>query len=61
MGFVVGRNSKIIGLEYRQALRKFPQPKLPEVLARFLGVAQHYKHLLKNPFRDLVDIHELKT
>ena len=61
LGFVVGKNGTLMGLEYRQATRKFPLPKLPEVLTRFSGMAQHYKHLLKNPFRDSADLHQPKT
>ena len=47
--------------KYRQALTKFPLPKSPKALARFLGMIQYYKHFLKNLSRDAADLHKLKT
>ena len=58
---VVGKHGTLKGQGYRQALRECPQLKLPEVLARFWDMTQHYKHPCKNPFRELADIHQSKT
>ena len=58
---VVGKHGILMGLEYRHALRKCPPLKLPEEVARFLGLTRHYKHLFKNPVRESADIHQPKT
>ena len=61
LGFIVGKNSILMDLKYRQALVEIPLQKSPKALARFLGMVQYYKHFLKNLSRESVDLHQLKN
>ena len=58
---VVGKHGTLTGQGYRQAHRNCPKLKPPEVLTRFWGKTQHYKHPCKNTFRESADIHQSKT
>ena len=61
LGFVVGKDGILMDPKYHQALVEFPPPKSPKALARFLGMVQYYKHLLKDLSKDSADLHKLKT
>ena len=61
LGFIVGKEGILMDPKYRQALVKFPPPKSPKALARFLGMVQYYKHFLKDLSKDSADLHKLKT
>ena len=61
LGFVVCKDRILMDPKYPQAFVKFPPPKLPKAVARFLGMVQYYKHFLKDLSKDSADLHKLKT